>query len=127
MGGILELPTAAEPFAAEIRGESFYISTAPDNLILTASRQQPGTGTLGVPIKHLAAFTAALETVSLTNLARETVPADTSAWTVTRQDDDLVITGPMYVYGVDKQRQPTQSVELAYTDLVHLLDELARS
>lgn len=134
MGAILDLPAAAEPFGAEARRESFYVGTGMDAPALMARR-----GAFSVQFEHLPALRVALEAVQLDpncqrwqrgeDLKLDDVGPHSPAmgWTVTRQDDRLVVVGRVIAFTPAGSWAPAQSVELAYRDLAELLQLLATS
>ncbi|WP_394620932.1 hypothetical protein JNUCC0626_18105 [Lentzea sp. JNUCC 0626] len=126
MGFLLEGTEAAGPFGVEVRGESFYVSTAPDALVLSAKRNADGTARFGVPTSALAQFLAAVDQALDHQAARGAKLADTDPWVITQEGDDVVIGGPVITFGADAtERRPVQSVELVYGDAHWLVRALA--
>lgn len=132
----MDLPSEAEPFGAEVRRESFYVSTSPDALVLGAKQPgEYGTGYVAIKAEHIPAFLVALAAVHEFPAYRrwlteeggvEREPTD-DPWTLHREPGRVVLSGPMYLFGVGTDWQLTQSVELMYEDLPHLRGVLAEA
>lgn len=132
MGLILDTPTTS-PFAVEVRRESAYVTTGMAPAVLAGRLDEPWSrgrpsrgGRLYVPAALLPVLREALGIIAAHPAAQATPPAP-AEWTVTRQDDEYVIAGPAYLYGlmhVGVDRGPVETVEVAYADLPALLVQL---
>lgn len=126
MGAILERTEENGPFGVEVRSESFYVSTDPDALVLSAME-----GRFGVPVAQLGAFVAALAQALGNPAAKNVKPAKQDPWAVTQVDDGYAIGGPVITFGTDEVAlKPVQSIELVYGDaywLARALEPLVRS
>jgi hypothetical protein len=131
MGAILERTEQTGPFSVEARRESFYVSTDPDALVLSAMRNADGSGRFGVPAAELGAFVSAVAQALNHLAASGAKPAERDPWVVTMNDGDYVVGGPVITFGTDEvARKPVQSIELIYGDaywLARALEPLVRS
>jgi hypothetical protein len=131
MGGILERTEESGPFGVEVRGGSFYVSTDPDALVLSAMRTADGNGRFGVPAAELGSFVSALAQALGHPAASGAKLTDADPWVVTQNDGDYVVGVPVITFGTDGvARTPVQSVELVYGDaywLARALEPLVRS
>ena len=134
MGAILEMPASAAPFTTEVRSESFYVLSSHDNLVMRG-RHGDEQARFSLRREHVDPFTMALAMAhehpnyrrwADENYAR-VAAGPGGEWTVTAQDDHVVISGPVILFcDEDGQEHDIQSVELCYEDLPHLRQVLAQ-
>lgn len=132
MGAILEAPDAA-PFSVEVRSESAYVTTGVEpaqmegRLRRAWAADRDNLGVLYLPAVLLPAFRAALGAIAA-HPGVAGVAGVESSWVVTGQDDDIVIDGPTFLYGLmggeGTERSAVSTVEIAYADLPTLLAQL---
>lgn len=130
MGAILDTP-AALPFSVEARTESATISTGIETPVMHGrlhepwhAERQPG-GVLYLPVGRLGPFRAAAAAALVQPAAHDA--AACGDWTITRQDEELVIEGPAWLYGLMEagtERAPVTAVEVGYGELRKLLTQL---
>lgn len=129
MGACLEPLAETAPFAQEARRESFYIGTGSAESVMRARKGRDGIDpAFSVPAAHAAAFRAGLEQVrgfsAIAERAEATrVPLD--PWSVSVADGEVVVQGPVCVYGVGTSWAPCETIEIKYAYLDHLLAALS--
>jgi hypothetical protein len=114
MGHILDLPAEASPYGAEVRSESFYL-TSPQ-------RFRPVTGGVALPVADRKQILAALARVAGHPSAR--VEPAAAKVEVRREGDWLIVAGGnwLHVYAAEQER--TGVVEATYSHLEAFLRAL---